>query len=108
MSGSLSRARCCLTVLFSVVVLMFLVGSPAVAQRRYPPGPPQVLPTVITRPDVPKPQVGGTQFQAGPDTEAETDVLPFTGADLTLFVVGGMTAIAAGTTLVRVNRRRNR
>ena len=108
MNGSLSRARCGLAVLLSIVALIALMGSPASAQRRYPPGPPKVLPTVITRPAVPKDDVGGTTFQAGEETQAEGDVLPFTGADLTLFVVGGMTAIAAGTTLVRVNRRRNR
>lgn len=107
MNGSLSRARCGLAVLLSIVALIALMGSPASAQRRYPPGPPQVLPTVITRGGGPQADVGGS-VQAGQETKAEGDVLPFTGADLTLFVVGGMTAIAAGTTLVRANRRRSR
>lgn len=91
-------------MLFSIVVLVALMGSPAVAQRRYPPGPPTVLPTVITRPVVPKPPVAGPAVETAP----ETDVLPFTGADVTMFLVGGTAAIATGTTLVRIARRRNR
>ncbi|HWC14346.1 MAG TPA: hypothetical protein VG929_07105 [Actinomycetota bacterium] len=110
-----SRLALRLSVLSLMVLLVFLIGGSAFAQRRYPPGPPAVLPTLITRTVEPKPTddgttVAGTRFHASPETEqaAESEVLPFTGADVTLFALGGAAAVAAGTTLLRIGRRRNR
>ncbi len=115
MNPSSSRVALGLTVLSLMALFVFLIGGSAFAQRRYPPGPPTVLPTLITRTAEPKPTdgvttVGGTRFHASPETKqvAESDVLPFTGADVTLFALGGAAAVAAGTTLLRVGRRRNR
>jgi hypothetical protein len=48
--------------------------------------PNQTLPEVLPR---------------GQGEEVAPGVLPFTGSDLALFVVGGLVAIAAGITLVR-------
>ena len=116
MKNSSSRAP--VTGVLALLLLFLVFAAPALAQRRYPPGPPQVLPEIITRDGRPgnDDDVLGTRFHGSPDTAAEvaaetaadSDVLPLTGAEVTMFALGGIATIAAGTTLVRVGRRRNR
>ncbi len=92
-----------------VMGLLFLVlwsgGSGALAQRskpKYPPPSPSVLPSVITSP-LPSPSgEPSVEPSRGPEPR---EPLPFTGADLTLFVVIAAGLTLGGTALVRVARR---
>jgi hypothetical protein len=54
------------------------------------------------------PAISGTGQVSNPavDTEADVSTLPFTGADITLFLVIGLGAIGAGLYVVRTTRSR--
>lgn len=96
-----------------VVALLFAVlwsgGSGALAQRskpKYPPPSPSVLPTIITSPHPPPSVVPSPGPSVEPSRGPEPrEPLPFTGADLTLFVVVAAGLTLGGTALVRVARR---
>ncbi len=88
---------------------LWTVGSAATAQpsgRKYPPVTPSVLPTIVTSPHPPPSIVPSPGPSVEPSRGPEPrEPLPFTGADLTLFVViaGGLTL--GGSALVRAARR---
>jgi uncharacterized surface anchored protein len=82
-----------LTLMAAFVLALLTFGAVAQAQT--------------TGGNVQPPGIGGEQIGSGeaPAARPSADTLPFTGADLTLFVVIGLGAIAAGATIVRRTRR---
>ena len=100
------RAPIVIGVLFSV---LWIVGTAATAQTpkpKYPPVTPSVLPSVLT--PAPSPTIPSEQPTSPPSVEPSRkprEPLPFTGADLTRFVVVGAGLAVAGSFLVRVARR---
>ena len=82
-----------LTLMAAFVLVLLTFG--AVAQAQTTGGNPE------------PPGIGGEQIgdEVVPAARPSADTLPFTGADLTLFVVIGLGAIAAGATIVRRTRR---
>ena len=81
-----------LTLIAAFVLVLLTFG--AVAQAQTTGGNPD-------SPGIGGEQIGDEVVPASPSA----DTLPFTGADLTLFVVIGLGAIAAGATIVRRTRR---
>jgi hypothetical protein len=100
------RAPVVIGVLFAV---LWIVGTAATAQTtkpKYPPITPSVLPSVLT--PAPTPTIPSEQPTSPPSVEPSRqprDPLPFTGADLTRFVVVGAGLALGGSFLVRVARR---
>ncbi|HYP23736.1 MAG TPA: hypothetical protein VEV43_09195 [Actinomycetota bacterium] len=85
---------------------LWLVGSAAAQPKpKYPPPRPSVLPTLI--PSSPPERQASTPPFTMPPPASEPPNVPFTGADVTLYAVIGVGLTAAGTTLVRVARRRS-
>lgn len=83
-----------------VAALMALSGL-ALAQEGSDDIPPEVGPNRITKPEpVPAPN-------AGPSVQERGQTLPFTGGDVTLFVIVGAGAIALGTIAMRAARARS-
>ena len=83
-----------LTLMAAFVLVLLTFG--AVAQAQSTGGNPE------------PPGIGGEEIGtdvAPAPAQPSADTLPFTGADLTLFVVIGLGAIAAGATIVRRTRR---
>ncbi len=74
------------------------LGGVALAQTGSDDTPPDVGPNRITKPGpVPAPGVG-------PSVQDRGQTLPFTGGDVTLFVIVGAGAVALGTIAVRAAR----
>lgn len=84
-----------LTVLATAVFALLCLAGPAFAAKNYPPEP-DTQPTRIQR-DNPRAEVL-------PNREERGGVLPFTGAELTVYVVLGAGAILIGTLIVRKSR----
>lgn len=83
-----------------VGALMALSGL-ALAQEGSGDNPPEVGPNRITKPGpVPEPN-------AGPSVQERGQTLPFTGGDVTLFVIVGAGAVALGTIAMRAARARS-
>ncbi len=96
------RVMLLVVVLFAALLTGLLLQGRAVAQQDpYANESPTVLPTRIQQPVGPKDDGGDDVL----GTRSGTGSLPFTGADLTLFVGTGLAAIGTGTLLVR--RRKN-
>ena len=83
------------------MIVLALTG-PAAAQGKdpYSNRGPKVLPQVIERDTPDRPQVID-------DSSRREGELPFTGADLTLFMATGLAAVATGTVIVRRTRTRS-
>ncbi len=64
-----------------------------------------------TYPSAPNCEVLGHRGETGPDDDGDGDVsgtgeeLPFTGAEMTLYVLGGVALIGTGALIVRQTRR---
>jgi LPXTG-motif cell wall-anchored protein len=80
----------------ALVCVLMSLGSVAFAQQPAGGSGPEVNPPGIE---------GETITPQTEDTSTESGTLPFTGADVTLFLVIGLSAIGAGTILVRRTRR---
>lgn len=93
------RSLKALVVTIFVAVLMALTAfsSAALAQQE---GYSETEPDVEVR--------FGTQNQPSIEEEADEGLLPFTGADLTLFVATGMAAIGTGVVVLRRTRPREK
>lgn len=93
-------------LLFSV---LWIAGSGATAQtnRKYPPVTPSVLPSQLT--PVPSPSTPPSEQPTTPPSVEPSrrprEPLPFTGADLTRFVVVGVGLAGVGGAFVRLARR---
>lgn len=82
---------------------LWLVGSAAAQPKpKYPPPRPSVLPTLIPSAP-PERQASTPPFTMPPPSDPPP---PVTGADVTVYALIGVGLTAAGTTLVRVARRR--
>ena len=88
-----------LTVAATAVLALLCFAGPAFAAKNYPPDEPNTQPTRIQR-DNPRAEVLPSRQERG-------GVLPFTGAELTLYVVLGAGAILIGTLIVRKARSHN-
>jgi hypothetical protein len=81
----------------TMMAALMLSSGPASAQvEPYPPTPPTVSPTRTARINTPPPE--RNPLEDPPDT------LPFTGADLTLFLATGVAAVGTGAIVVRRTR----
>ena len=92
-------------VLFGV---LWIAGSGAgAAQRKYPPTPPVVSPSFIPSGDPTPPPTTPPSLEPsrGPEPSEPPENIPFTGADLTRFVLIGAGLTIAGTGLVKVARK---
>jgi hypothetical protein len=95
-----------MTVVVGVMTAMILVGTAAAQEKDpYSNEGPKVLPSVIERGEPDRPDVVEEEFI--PPPPEERGPLPFTGADLTLFVATGLAAIATGSVILRRTRARN-
>jgi hypothetical protein len=104
-----------MTVVVGVMTALFLVGSAAAAEDPYSNDGPKILPSVIERDEPERPDAVIDERETTPPPPDETPPppqdergpLPFTGADLTLFLATGMAAVATGSVIVRRTRTRN-
>jgi hypothetical protein len=89
----------------AVAGALMMMGTALAQQDPYGNGsPPVVSPNVITRPDS---QPGASLLRRNPSVQGANvseSSLPFTGADLTLFVATGLGAIATGTVILHRSR----
>jgi hypothetical protein len=93
-------------VVISVLALsgaLMMMGTALAQQDPYGNGtPPVVSPNVITRPTD---QPASNLLRRSPNVQGTpTQTLPFTGADLTLFVATGLGAIATGAVIMHRSR----
>ena len=80
---------------------LMMMGTALAQQDPYGNGRPVVSPNLITRPDQP----ASNLLRRSPNVQgAQTETLPFTGADLTLFVATGLGAIATGAVILHRSR----
>jgi hypothetical protein len=96
------EGKCVKFLRISVVGLLLAafmaLGGVALAQTGSDYNPPEVGPNVITQPGpVPAPD-------AGPSIQDRGQTLPFTGGDVTLFLIVGAGAVALGAVAVRAAR----
>ena len=92
------------------IMSAFLLMGVAAAQEKdsYAPNGPKILPSVIERDEPQRPDAVSPERITPPNTPPEErGPLPFTGADLTLFVSTGLAAVATGSVIVRRTRSRN-
>ena len=89
-----------LVVAAMMVVALMSLGGVAMAQEGSGEQPPIVEPGRIDRPGPSNPDVAPTIQERG-----ET-VLPFTGSDVTLFVLIGAGAVGLGSVVLRVSKAR--
>jgi hypothetical protein len=89
-----------LVVAAMMVIAMMSLGGVAVAQEGSGEQPPQVGPGRIDRPGPNPPDVAPTIQERG------GTALPFTGSDVTLFVLVGAGAVGLGTVVLRVSKAR--
>ena len=82
---------------------LMMMGTALAQQDPYGNGRPVVSPNLITRPDN---QPASNLLRRSPDVQGatQTETLPFTGADLTLFVATGLGAIATGAVILHRSR----
>lgn len=98
-----------MAVAVGAIAALMLMG-PAGAQENdpYSNDGPKILPSVIERDEPERPDAVIPERITPPDEPpSERGPLPFTGADLTLFVATGMAAVATGSVIVRRTRSRN-
>jgi hypothetical protein len=81
-----------------MVSALMALGGVALAQTGSDDTPPEILPDRITKPGPVQPPA------IGPTIQDRGQTLPFTGGDVTLFVIVGAGAIALGTVAVRAAR----
>jgi hypothetical protein len=87
-----------ITVVGLMIAALMTLGGVAMAQTGSGDTPPEVEPNRITKPQ-PAPAPG-----AGPSVQGRGQTLPFTGGDVTLFVIVGAGAVALGAIAVRAAR----
>lgn len=87
-----------LTAVAAVTLALLCFAGPALAAPNYPPRP-------DTQPNRFQRDNPGTEVL--PSSQEQGGVLPFTGAELTLYVVLGAGAIVLGTLIVRRARSRS-
>ena len=83
-----------------MVIAMMSLGGVAVAQEGSGEQPPIVQPDRTQRPGPNAPEVAPTIQERG------GTALPFTGSDVTLFVLVGAGAVGLGTVVLRVSKAR--
>ena len=91
-------------VVISAVALagaLMLMGTALAQQDPYGNGRPVVSPNLITRPAN---QPASNLLRRSPNVQGAAQTLPFTGADLTLFVATGLGAIATGAVILHRSR----
>lgn len=93
------------TVIVGVMFAFALVGTAGAAEDPYSNDGPKVLPSVIERGEPQRPPAIEPQRRDTPDDS--NNRLPFTGADLTLFVATGLAAVATGGVILRRTRSRS-
>ena len=94
------------TVIVGVTFALSLVGSASAQQKDpYSNRGPKVLPSVIERGEPQRPPAIAPERLDTPDDS--NNRLPFTGADLTLFVATGLAAVATGSVILRRTRTRH-
>jgi hypothetical protein len=86
-----------LTVVGLMVAALMALGGVALAQGSED-VPPEVGPNIITHPGP------NTPPEVGPSFEERGETLPFTGGDVTLFVIVGAGAVALGAIALRAAR----
>jgi hypothetical protein len=80
---------------------LMMMGTALAQQDPYGNGRPVVAPNLLTRDNQP----ASTLLRRSPNVQgANTQTLPFTGADLTLFVATGLGAIATGAVILHRSR----
>jgi hypothetical protein len=77
---------------------LMMMGTALAQQEPYGNGRPVVSPNLITRADQP----ASNLLRRSPNVQGQT--LPFTGADLTLFLATGLGAIATGAVIMHRSR----
>jgi hypothetical protein len=87
-----------LLVAAMMVIAMMSLGGVALAQEGSGEQPPVVEPDRINRPGPSNPDVAPSIQQRGETT------LPFTGSDVTMFVVIGAGAVGLGALVLRVSK----
>jgi hypothetical protein len=80
---------------------LMMMGTALAQQDPYGNGTPVVSPNLITRPTD---QPASNLLRRSPNVQGATQTLPFTGADLTLFVATGLGAIATGAVILHRSR----
>lgn len=96
-----------MTVVVGVMMAMSLVGTAGAQENDpYSNDGPRILPSVIERGEPDRPEAVLNRDTTPPPRE-ERGPLPFTGADLTLFVATGLAAVATGSVVVRRTRSRS-
>lgn len=80
---------------------LMMMGTALAQQDPYGNGRPVVSPNLITRPAS---QPASNLLRRSPNVQGATQTLPFTGADLTLFVATGLGAIATGAVILHRSR----
>ena len=102
------RGRIRMLMIAGAVGAMSLVpaGAAFAQEDPYSGEEPQVLPTRIenTQPEAGTPEDNVAGAEAA-DRQPSSGVLPFTGADITLFLVTGMAALGTGSMVLRRSSR---
>jgi hypothetical protein len=80
---------------------LMMMGTALAQQDPYGNGTPVVSPNLITQPTD---QPASNLLRRSPNVQGATQTLPFTGADLTLFVATGLGAIATGAVILHRSR----
>ena len=94
------------TVIVAMILASMSLAGAALAQSAEQPPDDQVLDEVIRNEQPEGPNLLPELQPRGEQPDVAPNVLPFTGADLTLFVVVGAVAVATGTLIVRRARSR--
>jgi hypothetical protein len=79
---------------------LMMMGTALAQQDPYGNGRPVVSPNLITRDNQP----ASNLLRRSPNVQPATQTLPFTGADLTLFLATGLGAIATGAVILHRSR----
>jgi hypothetical protein len=90
-------------VVISAVALagaLMIMGAALAQQDPYGNGRPVVSPNLITRSNQP----ASNLLRRTPNVQGAAQTLPFTGADLTLFLATGLGAIATGAVILHRSR----
>jgi hypothetical protein len=80
---------------------LMMMGTALAQQEPYGNGRPVVSPNLITRPTD---QPASNLLRRTPSVQGAAQTLPFTGADLTLFLATGLGAVATGAVILHRSR----
>ena len=85
------------TLMLAGSMLLVLQNEGRAQRDPYSEKEPRVKPTLIVQNTMPEPR--------GEIVRRDDPLLPFTGGDVTMFLIAGVAAISVGTVLVRARRR---